>query len=303
MSKDPDQRFSSVLDLARALLPFAGERVRVLYAKQVEGTGGVVPPSTTQREQDAPSLSGAARTTGATLAKENGSGAGKLLLYGTVSFVAVTTVFIGWAAYALVTGVRPTPSPDTTTAAPATSASAEKPHAPPSGSAEASDTRGPIVHPCSKATCDNGSAWCDERETKVACCAPGLVARSLDGVCACPPGGTTHEELVRQGCKAPDANRDAVTRIRGVIEAARPDLRRCYQAGLADASFEGKVLMKIELTPDGDVFDARVESSSIVEAEVQRCALKRMRSLRFPPPVNGAATFRYPLHLNLKPEP
>lgn len=296
MARRPEERFSSTLELARALLPFAGERVRVLYAKQIEGMGEVTARAV-QRENDVPSLSGAARTANEALEEDRGTGAGKMLLYGTVSFVALCVALGAWAAYALSTREAPQPPSNNV------SASSVAPPAQVVASSSASvalATRGPMVHTCSTDKCDEGVAWCDARETRVACCAQGLVVRSLDGVCGCPPGGTTREELVGQGCKRAEAA--SATELRTVIEVARPEVRRCYQTGLADASFEGKVELKLVLTPDGDVFDARVVSSSVVDADVQRCVLKHTRGLRFPPPANGIAIIKYPMMLKLEDE-
>ena len=146
-------------------------------------------------------------------------------------------------------------------------------------------------------------AWCDTRQNKVACCAKGLVARSLDGVCGCPPGGTTRPELLTQGCKAPADSTPLAEKARVVLRGSLDVFRDCYRSGLDAATFEGVVSFWIELTPDGDVFTARVESSTVMHEGAQRCMLDQVRKLRFDPPPNGGMTMKYPLTLTPDSEP
>jgi TonB family protein len=53
----------------------------------------------------------------------------------------------------------------------------------------------------------------------------------------------------------------------------------------------------------GEVWDARVEASSLPDAGAQRCALDALNTLRLPPPPNGWLTVRYPLHFSTAPSP
>jgi TonB family protein len=290
MHRDPAARFASVLDLARVLLPFASERVRVLYAKQIEGAGRVVIAPPLARAQDASSLSGAARTTDALVETQSESKAGRALLYGTSAFVVVLIGGMGWASYALMS--RRPPERRVTSTVASASASQPQPAEAPSG------PRGLIVHKCAKDLCDKNVAWCDGQEVKVACCAEGLVARSNDGVCGCPPGGSPKVDLQGQGCKAPSLSEaDQKTAVREVIRSGQAAYRNRYNAGLDASRFEGTATVAIELTPDGEVFSARVESSSVMNEEVQRRLLKVAHTMHFAAPAGGTLTMKVPVVL------
>lgn len=46
----------------------------------------------------------------------------------------------------------------------------------------------------------------------------------------------------------------------------------------------GEFSVGFSLTPEGEVFGARLESSTIPEISAQACVLEALRSTRFPPP-------------------
>src|SRR5262249_21338963 len=55
----------------------------------------------------------------------------------------------------------------------------------------------PRRHPCAAAPASCKApmvGWCDENEAPIGCCAAGLVAMGMDGICACPPGGSNNDE-------------------------------------------------------------------------------------------------------------
>lgn len=289
MSKDPAARFPSLRGLARELLPFASERTRVLYAREVgqEDRRVNAPPNDVLPL----SIAAAARTTSG---KENDSEsrAGRFLLYGTLAFAAIAVTALAWSSRDLLSRVSKAPEAPKGSSA-LGSLPAERGAAP-----AASAVRGPRVAPCKAGDCDAGTAWCDAAGKQVACCAEGLVARSTDGVCGCPPGGSSNEALVGQGCARSSLSpSERAGRYQATIREARPVFRECYRRGLDASTFEGRLSVSFVLTPDGEVFDVRLEQSTVVNADVQRCVLEHARGLVFDPPENGRATIRIPVTL------
>jgi TonB family protein len=84
--------------------------------------------------------------------------------------------------------------------------------------------------------------------------------------------------------------------IQKVVRAAFGDLRACYAVALQKVPSQGgRVTLGFDLTPDGDVFRARINSTTFPDTEMQACALRLMRSLKFPPPPSGSCTVDYPV--------
>jgi TonB family protein len=84
--------------------------------------------------------------------------------------------------------------------------------------------------------------------------------------------------------------------IQKVVRAAFGDLRACYAVALQKVPSQGgRVTLGFDLTPDGDVFRARINSTTFPDAEMQACSLRLMRSLKFPPPPSGSCTVDYPV--------
>ncbi|HLM73372.1 MAG TPA: protein kinase [Polyangiaceae bacterium] len=130
------------------------------------------------------------------------------------------------------------------------------------------------------------TAWCDTAERVIACCGEGRVATGRDGLCECPVGGCDPKAW-----KAPEPEV-----IQKVVRAAFGDLRACYAAALQKVPSQGgRVALGLELTPDGDVFRARINSTTFPDTEMQACALRLARSLKFPPPPSGSCTVDYPV--------
>ncbi len=140
-------------------------------------------------------------------------------------------------------------------------------------------------------------AWCDAQERRIACCGNGLVPFGEEGLCDCPPGGTTDEVLIRRGCKAFELDGDARReRVRSTIDSVIPRIKQCYQEPLsASPGLEGTVTVRLDLTPEGRVFDVKLQSSSLPSVEAQSCFLGVLRTLRFEPPAGGSAVINYPL--------
>ena len=158
-----------------------------------------------------------------------------------------------------------------------------------------------LRHRCAeatKSTCTNGTrAWCDTEQREIACCAPDLVAAGgKDGVCVCPPGGYDGDAGA-SGCAVPAlVGSQQANRISDAISNLKPVLRGCYDlARVTNASLAGRMLLQVELTPEGRVFRGTVAEGRMASAEVQTCALEAIRMMEFGPPKNGEATIKFPI--------
>lgn len=149
----------------------------------------------------------------------------------------------------------------------------------------------PLRHLCEpgseEAACGpKQTAWCDTAERLIACCDEGRVATGRGGQCECPIGGCDP-----RAWRAPEPEV-----IQQVVRAAFSDLRACYAAALQKVPDRGgRVALGLDLTPDGDVFRARINSTTFPDTEMQACALRLARSLKFPPPPSGSCTIDYPV--------
>lgn len=163
----------------------------------------------------------------------------------------------------------------------------------PSAMAGASARARPLRHICdpgseeAAAKCGpKETAWCDTEERIIACCGEGRVATGQGGLCECPPAGCDPKAWRPL---EPEA-------IQKVVRAAFGDLRACYAVALQKVPDQGgRVSIGFELTPDGEVFRARVSSTTFPDAEMQACALRLIRTLQFPPPPSGSGTVEYPV--------
>ena len=134
-------------------------------------------------------------------------------------------------------------------------------------------------------------AWCGADEHPIACCQRDLVATGKDGICDCAPGGY-------EGTAGPPncqrAHGDGAEARAAVIQGLRPRFRACYN-GASNESLAGRMLVSLELTPDGSVFSARIAEGQMASAKVQSCILDAIRTVQFDPPVGGSATVTVPI--------
>jgi len=86
------------------------------------------------------------------------------------------------------------------------------------------------------------------------------------------------------------------------MRARFPELRACYEAGLKrNAKLEGRVVFWFVLSPDGDLYESRIDATTMGDVEFQRCTLDLVRSLKFPPPFGGGmVTVSYPISFDDK---
>jgi hypothetical protein len=145
---------------------------------------------------------------------------------------------------------------------------------------------------------DEEIAWCAQTGKAEACCPVGLVALRTDGECGCPPGGRTSTGPGRAdefGCTGAGGPLTSDV-IQGVVHADIPQLRKCYEAGLARVpGLKGRVSVYFEIAPHGEVFYTRLKGTTLADAEAQHCMLSIFSKLRFPPPPDGTVTVVYPV--------
>jgi TonB family protein len=85
--------------------------------------------------------------------------------------------------------------------------------------------------------------------------------------------------------------------VRGVMKSAQSEMRDCYLTALEkNQVLSGQIELAIEITPWGDVFDARIRNSSLPNPRAQECVLDVVRTLHFPA-LHGGGTLQigYPV--------
>lgn len=76
--------------------------------------------------------------------------------------------------------------------------------------------------------------------------------------------------------------------ISGVIKAAEPQIRFCYERELQELpGLGGKLSVAWTIGPSGSVVSAEVKESTVQNAALEACVLARVRRMQFPPPVGG----------------
>ena len=165
-------------------------------------------------------------------------------------------------------------------------------------SAQATAPTAPLLGSCPKGLktdCGNGTeAWCDVEGQEAACCAHDLVPTGKDGVCGCPPGGSISDAST---CPRPIASEaDANGGVAAVIAGTRGKFRACYNRALAQSqSLQGRMIVSVDIGPDGRVFKTRIKEGRMASPPVQTCVLDVLRAAAFPPPTGGTAEILVPI--------
>jgi Protein kinase domain len=147
---------------------------------------------------------------------------------------------------------------------------------------------GPLRFPCPDPSkvklCQlNGEIpWCDADGKWLACCAKPLVALDKDGLCGCPPGGTTGGA---GGCPTAKYGQDYDQWFVPSL-AHRAITMACGPDGLS-------VGYDLEIDPDGRVFKANITAGASVDVELQRCVLTALRRMHVDPPPDGQNSVGY----------
>jgi len=85
--------------------------------------------------------------------------------------------------------------------------------------------------------------------------------------------------------------------IDGVVSTYMAQLRYCHVRALSKTpELEGKIVVVVNIEPDGSVDSAVTKSSTIGHAEMEDCVAGRFLRMRFPEPEgDGVVVFSYPL--------
>ncbi|MFO7565546.1 MAG: AgmX/PglI C-terminal domain-containing protein [Enhygromyxa sp.] len=103
-----------------------------------------------------------------------------------------------------------------------------------------------------------------------------------------PPAG--EERSDQSEALGSEINSPALTRdeIRMVVRAKLPQIRSCFEAGLAsDPQLRGRVLLRFEIGPEGKAAKVEVEEDQLGQDSVTACLLEQLRSWQFPRPRDG----------------
>lgn len=87
-----------------------------------------------------------------------------------------------------------------------------------------------------------------------------------------------------------DAKRGSLDKelIRRVIRKHAGNLRRCFEiAPSHSAELDGRILVQFVIAGSGDVAKAVVDSSTMGDAEVERCIVATVKTMKFPKPAGG----------------
>lgn len=83
--------------------------------------------------------------------------------------------------------------------------------------------------------------------------------------------------------------------ISAVVDAQEDRLHYCYQKALPTRpELAGRVTVAFTVALDGTVSQARIEESTLWDAEVEECLRRRFLAMTFPEPPDGPVTSRYP---------
>jgi hypothetical protein len=112
----------------------------------------------------------------------------------------------------------------------------------------------------------------------------GLVAVGRDGMCECPPGGSTHDA---RGCASAKIKKGDYDRAFGkAFDDAVGPAQRCMKSAEAGCAF-GALSFVVDVDPDGVVYSARIANGALPQVFAQRCVLDEFRGVRVAPPPDG----------------
>jgi hypothetical protein len=98
--------------------------------------------------------------------------------------------------------------------------------------------------------------------------------------------------------RLPVSGRLPAERIQGVVRAAAPAMRRCYEKALTrDPNLHGRLVTRFVIGLDGRVQHADVASNSLPDCDAVSCIEGIYAQLHFDAPQGGSVTVVYPLRL------
>jgi TonB family protein len=84
-------------------------------------------------------------------------------------------------------------------------------------------------------------------------------------------------------------------KISQVIKQKQSLIKACYEIGLRrNTGINGKVVVKFTINESGKVIEASIEESTLGDPIVEKCILRMIERLTFPPPEKGQVTVTYP---------
>lgn len=84
--------------------------------------------------------------------------------------------------------------------------------------------------------------------------------------------------------------------IKAVMTRNASGFKHCYEKALAqDPTLEGKVTLTFTIDASGKVSEAGVGTSTLGDAEVEKCMVNRLKKMRFPEPEAGSLKVSYPI--------
>jgi len=93
----------------------------------------------------------------------------------------------------------------------------------------------------------------------------------------------------------PRVGRLASSRIVATVRQRQGEAAKCYERALKrKPSLGGKLKVQFTIAPTGAVSAAKIVSDGLRDAKLSTCVLARLKSWRFPRPVGGPVTARYP---------
>jgi TonB family protein len=108
------------------------------------------------------------------------------------------------------------------------------------------------------------------------------------------PGSLDMEKELEQRKKGGPGYQDKGV-VRSVIKGKLGEVKYCFQRGLSKKpTLEGQVMVQFVIGASGEVFEPKVQSSSLNHSETEECIINRVRSWRFPPPEGGRTVVTYP---------
>jgi TonB family protein len=116
------------------------------------------------------------------------------------------------------------------------------------------------------------------------------------GAVGVPPASASAWNNAQSDGKPPAADR-GLNDYRAIIQNNRDRFRACYEASLgAHPGLKGTAVLRFVLTPDGTVKEAALDKTSdLVEPELEKCMVRALKALSFPPSKRGMeSTVRYP---------
>lgn len=108
------------------------------------------------------------------------------------------------------------------------------------------------------------------------------------------PGSLDMEKELEQRKKGGPGYQDKGV-VRSVVKGKLGEVKYCFQRGLSKKpTLEGQVMVQFVIGASGEVFEPKVQSSSLNHPETEECIINRVRSWRFPPPEGGRTVVTYP---------